>query len=289
MTDADRRAADGPGAELAAGLYIVATPIGNLNDLSFRAVDVLRAAVLIGAEDTRITGKLLKHIGAKAPLVRHDEHGAARARPQLIERARTAPVAIVSDAGTPLISDPGYRLVREARAAGVPVVPIPGPSAVVTALSAAGLPTDRFLFAGFPPPKEKGLRDALAELGAVRATLAFYETGPRLAKFLAVAADVLGEREAAVARELTKLHEEILVEPLAALAARYADSPPPRGEIVVLIGPPGERAASAADLDTALREAMADQRLKEAVRTVTDRLGLPRGQVYARALELKDE
>ncbi|MBZ6377523.1 16S rRNA (cytidine(1402)-2'-O)-methyltransferase [Pacificimonas flava] len=279
-----------PSAEAAAGLYIVATPIGNLNDLTLRAAETLRAAVLIGAEDTRVTGKLLKHIGARAPMIRHDEHSAERARPELIERAKTEAVAIVSDAGTPLISDPGYRLVREARAAGVRVVPVPGVSAVTAALSGAGLPTDRFLFAGFPPPKEKALKDKLGELGRVKATLVFYETGPRLGRFLSAAADILGEREACVARELTKLHEEFLFQPLPGLAAHYAERGPPKGEIVVLIGPPeSEGGATGEDLDEALRAALESASLKDAVKAVTAQLGLPRSQVYARALELKTE
>lgn len=277
-------------AELEPGLYIVATPIGNLNDLTFRAAETLKQVTLIAAEDTRVTGKLLKHIGASAPMIRHDEHSAQRARPQIIERAKAEAVALVSDAGTPLISDPGYRLVREAREAGVAVVPVPGPSAVVTALSGAGLPTDRFLFAGFPPPKEKALRDTLSELAALRATLVFYETGARLSRFLSVASEVLGEREAAVARELTKLHEEFRVAPLPDLAAAYADAAPPKGEIVVLIGPPGEaEAPSEAQLDDALRRALAEGSVKDAVKAVTADLGLPRSDVYARALELKDK
>ena len=275
--------------ELQPGLYIVATPIGNLNDISFRAVNILKSAALIAAEDTRVTGKLLRHIGADTPMMRHDEHSAPRARPELLRRAAAEPVALVTDAGTPLISDPGYRLVREARAAGIPVTTAPGPCAAVAALSIAGLPTDRFLFAGFPPPKEKGLRDTLRELAPVRSTLIFYETGPRLTRFLAVAADVLGAREAAVARELTKLYEEVRSGPLAELAADYAGAPPPKGELVVVIGPPAaEEAPGEEELDHALRAALAAGSLKDAVRRVTDSLGLPRAAVYARALELKD-
>lgn len=274
---------------LTPGLYIVATPIGNLNDLSFRAANVLKSAALVAAEDTRVTGKLLHHIGTDTPMIRHDEHVGARVRPELIRRAESEAVAVVTDAGTPLISDPGYRLVREARAAGIAIFTVPGPSALIAGLSIAGLPTDRFLFAGFPPPKEKGLRDTFAELADIRATLAFYETGPRLARFLTVAAEMFGPREAAVARELTKLHEELVFEPLDRLSARYAGETPPKGEIVVMIGPPlAEAAPSGADLDAALRTALAEGTVKDAVKRVTADLGLPRADVYARALALKD-
>ncbi|MBV7255263.1 16S rRNA (cytidine(1402)-2'-O)-methyltransferase [Pacificimonas sp. WHA3] len=271
------------------GIYIVATPIGNLNDLTFRAADILKRADVIAAEDTRITGKLLKHIGSAVHMVSHHEHNAHIVRPELLARAQKEAVALVTDAGTPLISDPGYRLVRAARDAGVTVTSIPGACAAITALTLAGLPTDRFLFAGFAPPKEKGLRDVLAELGTVQATLVFYETGPRLARFLSAAADILGMREAAVTRELTKMYEEVVPGTLPALAAHYDAAGAPKGEIVVVIGPPLVIETSEADLDAALRAAMDTQTLKMAVKEVAATLGIARGTVYQRALELKAE
>ncbi|MGB3722711.1 MAG: 16S rRNA (cytidine(1402)-2'-O)-methyltransferase [Pacificimonas sp.] len=272
------------------GLYIVATPIGNLNDLSFRAGNILQRADAIAAEDSRVTGKLLKHIGARAPLIRYHEHNAAEARPRILKRAVSEAIALVTDAGTPLISDPGYKLVAGAQAQGVAVTSIPGPCAAIVGLTLAGLPTDRFLFAGFLPVKDKARRDALAELSEIRATLVLFESGPRLAKALASAADVLGRRDAAVTRELTKLHEEVRRAPLPDLAAHYAEAGAPKGENVLVIAPPDPPApASADDLDSALRKALETDTLKSAVRQVTDRLGLPRADVYARALALKDE
>ncbi|MEM8825551.1 MAG: 16S rRNA (cytidine(1402)-2'-O)-methyltransferase [Pseudomonadota bacterium] len=274
---------------LCAGIYIVATPIGNLNDISFRAENVLKNADLVAAEDTRVTGKLLKHIGAATPMQRYDDHATEAVRARLIERAAHEAVALVTDAGTPLIADPGYRLVSEARAADIAITSIPGPVAFVTALTLAGLPTDRVMFAGFAPPKAKARADALNELASLRATLVFYESGPRLARFLAAAADALGDRRAVVARELTKLYEEIRDGTLAGLAAHYEADGAPKGEIVVVISPPAAQPApSEADLDAALSLAMAETSLKSAVRDVTDRLGLPRAAVYARALALKD-
>ena len=271
------------------GIYIVATPIGNLKDLSFRAANILCRANAIAAEDMRITGKLLKHIESTVPMIRYHEHNARDMRPKILQRAVEEAIALVTDAGTPLISDPGYKLIAEARRAGVAVTSIPGPSAVITGLTLAALPTDRFLFAGFAPPKEKALRDTLAELGGVRATLVFYETGPRLSRFLAVAADTLGGRDAAVTRELTKLHEEVRTGTLPDLAAHYEAAGPPKGEIVVVIGPPLETEPDEADLDEALIAALEGASLKMAVKEVALALGLPRGTVYARALELKDK
>jgi 16S rRNA (cytidine1402-2'-O)-methyltransferase len=269
------------------GLYVVATPIGNLRDITLRALDVLAGADLILAEDTRVAGKLLAAHGLKGRLERYDEHAAARARPKaLAALAAGAKVALVSDAGTPLVSDPGYRLVREALAAGFAVHPIPGPSALLAALTVAGLPTDRFLFAGFPPPKAAARRAAFADLAAVRATLIFYEGGPRLAASLADMAAVFGPREAAVARELTKLHETVLRGPLDALAAdpRLAE---PKGELVVLVGPGEDRAATQGEADAALAEALTRGGPAEAASEVAKALGLPRRELYARALALK--
>ena len=277
-----------PEGTLAPGLYIVATPIGNLGDITARALMVLARASLIACEDTRVTGKLLGAFGITTKMLPYHDHNAARARPGLIARALVEPVALVSDAGTPLISDPGYKLVAEARASGVTLVTVPGPSAVIAALAIAGLPTTRFLFAGFLPAKEKARADAIAELAAVPATLAFYESGPRLAATLAALHAGLGDRPAAVGRELTKRFEEMVTGTLSALAGRWAEAPP-KGEIVVLVGPPlPPPAATADDLDSALHAALVTMRVKDAARAVDEQLGMPKSDVYARALALKN-
>jgi 16S rRNA (cytidine1402-2'-O)-methyltransferase len=274
---------------LAPGLYIVATPIGNLGDISLRALDVLRRADAILCEDTRVTATLARRYGLTAERVAYHDHNADAVRPGLIARlAAGAALALVSDAGTPLISDPGFKLVRETVAAGIPVIPVPGASAALAALTVAGLPTDRFLFAGFLPPRSAARRHALRELAPVQASLIFYETAPRLAEALADMAAMLGDRPAAVARELTKLHEEIRRESLAALAEHYRKAGPPKGEIVVIVGPPlAEVAVSDADLDAQLRSALETASLREASAAVAAVTGLPRRQVYARALALK--
>ena len=272
---------------LAPGLYIVATPIGNLGDLSPRAAATLAGVALIAAEDSRVTAKLLRHIGARVPMQSYHDHSGDGARPALIARALHDAVALVSDAGTPLISDPGYKLVRDARAAGVNIVTIPGPCAAIAALTLAGLPTDRFLFAGFLPAKAGARCAAIAELAGIRATLVLYESGPRLGASLAALAAGLGDRPAAVGREISKRFEETVTGRLSELAARYADAPP-RGEIVITIAPPGEAPPpDAAMVDSALREALAHASLKTAVADVTLALGLPRAAVYARALQLR--
>ena len=269
------------------GLYIVATPIGNLGDLSPRAADVLTRADIVAVEDSRVTAGLLRHIGAKRPMMPYHDHNAEGVRPGLVARMATEAVALVSDAGTPLISDPGFKLVRDARAAGHVVVTIPGPCAAVAALTLAGLPTDRFLFLGFLPPKEKARAEAIAEIASVRATLVLYESGPRLGACLAALADGLGDREAAVTRELTKRYEEAVTGTLSALAARYADAPP-KGEIVVVVAPPGEAApASAADAEAALAEALTRLTVSQAAGEVAKALGLDRKTLYARALAMK--
>ncbi len=272
---------------LAPGLYIVATPIGNLGDLSPRAAAVLAGAGLIAAEDTRVTAGLLRHIGASTPMTPYHDHNADRVRPGLVARLGAQAIALVSDGGTPLISDPGYKLVRDARAAGHAVVTIPGPCAAIAALTLAGLPTDRFLFLGFLPPKEKARRDALAGIAAVRATLVLHESGPRLAATLASIGAVLGSRDVGVAREISKAYEECVTGDAAALAVRYADAPP-RGEIVVVVAPPGEPPApQAADIDAALADALARLPPTRAAQEVAHALGLSRRDVYARALVLK--
>jgi len=276
-------------APLAPGLYVVATPIGNLRDVTLRALDVLAACDLVLAEDTRVTGKLLAAYGISAKLERHDEHAAARSRPRALSLlAEGGRVALVSDAGTPLVSDPGYRLVREAAAQGAAVFPIPGASALLAGLAVAGLATDRFLFAGFPPPKSAARRSFFEELAGVRATLVFYEGGSRLAASLADMAAVFGAREAAVGRELTKLYETVTRGALDVLAAdpQFAA---PKGEIVVLVGPGREAAATAADADAALTEALARLRPGDAAAEVAKALGLPRRDLYRRALALKGE
>jgi 16S rRNA (cytidine1402-2'-O)-methyltransferase len=272
---------------LSPGLYIVATPIGNLGDLSPRASATLAAADLIAVEDSRVTAKLLRHIGVKRPMVAYHDHVAEGVRPALVARMATEAIALVSDAGTPLISDPGYKLVRDARAAGVKIVTIPGPSAVVSALTLAGLPTDRFLFVGFLPPKAKARADAIAEIANVRATLVFYESGPRLGSALAALAQALGDREAAVAREISKLFEECVTGTLVELANRYKDMSP-KGEIVIVVGPPAAPAtASDEDADLALTEALMRLSPGRAASEVAAKLNLDRRALYARALALK--
>jgi len=272
---------------LAPGLYIVATPIGNLGDITRRAVAVLGAVAAIACEDTRVTGRLMTHLGLKKPLRRYDDHADAAARDALIELARHAPVALVSDAGTPLISDPGYRLVRMAREQGIAVTAIPGPSALITALAIAGLPTDRFLFGGFIPARDKARADLLGELAPIPATLVFYDTGPRLVDTLDAMARIMPGREIAVARELTKLFEECRRGSAAELAAHYR-AQPPRGEIVVLAGPPAPAAApDAAAIDAALIAALAEHAPAQAAKAVARALGIDRKAAYARALVLQ--
>lgn len=268
------------------GLYVVATPIGNLGDLTPRAAAVLGNADLLLVEDTRVTARLLAHLGVKTPMRRYDDHSTDGDRMAVIARLGEQSIALVSDAGTPLISDPGYKLVRDARAAGHEVRTLPGPCAAVAALTLAGLPTDRFLFAGFLPSKEKARADAIAEVANVRASLVFYETGPRLGAALAALAAALGERDAAVAREITKLHEECVTGSLAELADRYA-SASPKGEIVIVVGPPPQSAEATDDeLDAALKNALSQLTPSRAAAQVAEQLRVPRKRAYARALEL---
>ena len=270
------------------GLYIVATPIGNLGDLSPRAQAILSAADVVACEDTRVAGKLLHLFGIKRPLLRHDDHASDAARTALVTRLAGEVVVLVSDAGTPLISDPGYRLVRDARAAGHLVTTVPGACAAIAALSVSGLPTDRFLFAGFLPSKAGARAKALAELAGIKATLVFYESGPRLAASLSAMASTLGPREASVARELTKLHEEVVSGPLDELAIRFAT--PPKGEIVITVAPPPQEApteASPEDIRAALAEAMLSAPASRAARDVAKRFAIARDAAYAIALELR--
>ena len=271
---------------LAPGLYIVATPIGNLGDITLRAAEVLRACDAVACEDTRVTGKLMKHLGASKPLWRYDDHASDKDRARLVESMHDRAVALVSDAGTPLVSDPGYRLVREAREAGVTVTTIPGPCAAVAGLTLSGLPNDRFLFAGFLPVKDKARLEALTELAPVPATLVFYETAPRLTKALAAIGEALPDREVAVARELTKLYEECRTGSPAELIAHY-EAHPPKGEIVLLVAPPAERVADAADADQLLAEALQTMKASQAAAQVAKVTGLDRKDLYARALEMR--
>jgi 16S rRNA (cytidine1402-2'-O)-methyltransferase len=269
------------------GLYIVATPIGNLADMSQRAVQMLRAADLVAVEDSRVTGKLLHHLGLKKRMRPYHDHSSEADRDALLAVARSGVVVLVSDAGTPLISDPGYKLVRAAREAGIQVSTAPGPSAAITALSISGLPTDRFLFAGFLPSKAKARADAIEEFANVKTTLIFYESGPRLGAALAALAAILGPREAVVARELTKKFEEVVSGTLAELAGRYAEIEP-KGEIVVIVGPPGEEAPEQGDYADALKTALETMPPARAAKEIAKRYGVDRAEVYERAKALKD-
>ncbi|MFL6735472.1 MAG: 16S rRNA (cytidine(1402)-2'-O)-methyltransferase [Sphingomonas sp.] len=270
---------------LAPGLHIVATPIGNLGDLSPRAAETLRKADRILAEDTRVSARLLQHIGAKVPMARYDDHSSEQARDAIVGQLADHAIALVSDAGTPLISDPGYKLVRAARAAGHQVHTVPGPSAAIAALTLAGIPTDRFLFLGFLPTKAKARQDAIEEVAGIRATLVIYESGPRLGDALAALSQSLGARDAAIVREISKLHEECVTGSLQDLAERYCETTP-KGEIVIVIGPPAQTApASDEELDEALDEALRRLSPSRAAAEVAERLGLPRRRAYARALE----
>lgn len=276
----------GQNTDLPAGLYMVATPIGNLGDITRRAVDTLERCDAVACEDTRVTAKLLRHLGISKPLWRYNDHSGDADRQRLLDAMQSQAVVLVSDAGTPLVSDPGYRLVRDARAQGVAVTSLPGPSAPVMAITLAGLPSDRFLFAGFLPQKDKARADVLAELAAVPATLVFFDTAPRLVKSLAAIAEVLPGREVAVARELTKLYEECRTGTTADLIAHY-EAHPPRGEIVLLVGPPVAQDRGDVDVDALLGEALLTMKASQAAGQVAKATGLDRKELYARALELK--
>lgn len=277
---------------LPSGLHIVATPIGNAADITLRALDTLRDVDLIACEDTRVTGNLLIRYGIATRRLAYNDHNAERVRPLLLERMRrNERVALVSDAGMPLVSDPGYKLVRAAIAEGLPVTTVPGASAPLAALALSGLPSDRFLFAGFLPNRSAARRHELSELAGVPATLILFESARRLGAALADMAAVLGDRPAAVAREMTKRFEDVRRDSLTALAAHYAAAGPPRGEIVVVIGPPAtataaDDAAAVITLDDMLRDALAGASLRDAAAAVAIASGLPRRAVYARALAL---
>jgi 16S rRNA (cytidine1402-2'-O)-methyltransferase len=278
-----------PAGALAPGLYVVATPIGNAQDITLRALDVLRRADLIVCEDTRVSAKLLNRHGVATARLAYHDHNAERMRPKLLARlAAGAAIALISDAGTPLVSDPGFKLVRDALAQGAAVTTVPGPSAPVAALVLSGLPAERFLFAGFLPAKEAARQRVLAELKPVPATLVFLESAQRLAAALGDMETVLGDRPAAIARELTKLHEEVRRARLPALAAHYRTAGPPKGEIVVLVGPPEAAAEEPSEdrIDAELADAMARMSIKDASAVVAAATGMPRRAVYARALAL---
>jgi len=274
---------------LAAGLYILATPIGNARDISLRALEILRVCNVIAAEDTRVTSKLLAIHGISRPLIAYNDHNGRETRPKILARLeRGEAVVLVSDAGTPLVSDPGYKLVREVIAAGVAVVVVPGPSAVLTALALSGLPSDRFLFAGFLPSKAGERQTALEEVKAVHATLIFFESAQRLSESLAAMADILGDRQAVVARELTKLHEEVRRGALRELAAHYQAAGAPKGEVTLLVAAPTAAAPDNARIDAALKSALVFMPVKAAADLIAGLTGASRKQIYARALELKD-
>lgn len=273
---------------LPAGLYLVATPIGNLGDITLRAIDCLRRANIIYCEDTRVTGRLLTAHGIRNRMAPYHEHNAAQQRPKIIERIKCGEaVALVSDAGTPLISDPGFKLVRAAGEASLPVVPLPGPSALLAALAAGGLPTDRFLFLGFPPNRTAARQSFFQEVKDIEATLVLYETGARLAASLADMAVTLGPRDACLAREVTKLHETFQRASLGDLADHYAASPAPKGEMVVVIGPPEEQQPDEDAWEAELERRLGQESLRDAVHAVALASGLPRKTLYSRALELQ--
>ena len=278
-----------PSADSAfAGLSVVATPIGNASDITLRALDTLRSVAVIACEDTRMTSRLLAIHGLATPMVPYHEHNAEKVRPVLIRRLQNGEkVALVSDAGTPLVSDPGYKLVRACLEEGIPVTALPGPSAVLTALVLSGLPSDRFLFAGFPPSRRSGRRKVFAELAEIPATLVFLESPRRLPAALSDMAETLGPRQAAVSREMTKMFEETRRGSLTDLAAFYAESGPPRGEVTVVVAPPGPAGPpSGEDVDRLLVEALAESSLRDATDRVVALTGLPRRKIYARALDL---
>ena len=285
---------------LAAGLHLVATPIGNLRDITLRALETLAAADAIACEDSRVTRKLLDHYGIATPLTPYHEHNAVAARPKLLARlAAGEAIALVSDAGTPLISDPGFKLVRAVCEAGLPVSAVPGPSAALAALAVAGLPTDRFFFEGFLPPKGGARRTRITELARIPATLILYESGPRIGRALHALAEGLGPRQAAVCRELTKLHEEVRRDDLAALAQAYdanakdagKDLAEIRGEFAIIIAPPAakEDVADGDAVDALLRRALRHASVKDAVSDVAAATGRPRREIYQRALGLSDD
>ena len=269
------------------GLYIVASPIGNLGDITLRAIEILEGVSVVACEDTRVTGRLLNHLGISKRMIRYDDHASEQTRHTLLAIMREQPVALLSDAGTPLVSDPGYRLVKDAREQGIAITTLPGASAVLAGLTVSGLPSDRFLFAGFLPVKQKAREEVLRELGGVKTTLIFYETAPRLSASLHSLAEVLPNREIAVARELTKAFEECVTGSAAALLVHF-EAKPPRGEIVLMVGPVrSDTRITMEEADTMLRSELEASKPSQAAARVAKLTGLDRKALYARALELK--
>ena len=268
-------------------LYVVATPIGNLGDITYRAVETLKSVDVIACEDTRVTQKLLNHFGIKAQTISYNDHNGQKQRPYILSQLEQGKsVALVSDAGTPLISDPGYKLVVELQQQGVSIIPIPGVSSVITALSVCGLPTDQFTFAGFLPNKDKARREAIEVLAAIDSTLVFLESPARLVDALNALMEGLGDREAVVARELTKLHEEVNRDSLSNLVAYY-EAHPPKGEIVLLVAPPQQKEWQEDEIDALIDDALKTMRVKEAATHVATLTGLSKSDLYQRALERK--
>jgi 16S rRNA (cytidine1402-2'-O)-methyltransferase len=284
------KSGEGMAKTLPGGLYVVATPIGNLGDISSRALETLSGAAIIACEDTRVTGVLLHRFGITTPMTPYHDHNATRARPGILARLVAGEaVALVSDAGTPLLSDPGYKLVRACSDAGIAVHSVPGPSALLAALTIAALPSDRVLFAGFLPTKSAARREVIEEFKPVRATLVFYESARRLAASLADLSKTLGTRDAAVCRELTKLHEEVRRGVLGELAIHYEKAGAPKGEVVIAVGPPSGDAPTVTgeDIDAALGRALVSMSLRDAVDAVAGSLSMPRRAIYARAIDLQ--
>jgi len=276
-----------PAKSLQPGLYVTATPIGNLADITYRAVNVLKSADLILCEDTRVSAKLLAHYEISTNCIAYHDHNAARVRPQVVEKLKSgAAIALISDAGTPLISDPGFKLVREAAGAGVKILSVPGPSSPIAALSIAGLPSDRFLFLGFLPAKTHARRQVLSEVSGINSTLVFLETGPRLIKMLRDVLDVLGPRQGVVAREMTKLYEEVSRGAIDQLIEKFGSVERVKGEIVVIIEPPAEKSFEADEIDALILEHLHSTSLKEAVAQVATITGIARRKIYTRALSL---
>jgi 16S rRNA (cytidine1402-2'-O)-methyltransferase len=272
------------------GLYIVATPIGNLQDITLRALELLKAADLVVCEDTRVTAKLLSHYGINKPTLSYNDHNAQERRPKIMGAlAEGKRVALVSDAGTPLVSDPGYKLVREALEQGIYVTALPGASSVLAALCLAGLPTDRFFFAGFLPPKKEACRKEIQTLSSIPATLVLFESARRLQDVLALLHGVLGNREAAVVREISKLYEESRRGTLGELMAHYSEHGEPKGEVVIVIAPPPENVTSGEDVEAKLKALLESHSVKEAASILAEQTGKPRKDVYALALKLIDK
>jgi len=275
------------------GLYVTATPIGNLSDITDRARHVLEGVDYVACEDTRVTGKLMNAMGIKNSLMSFHEHNEDKQRPYILSKIKEgAKIALVSDAGTPLISDPGYKLVEEARDMNLPVVPVPGASALTAALSVAGLATDRFMFMGFPPAKSGARCEWFSEVAKLKSTLVYYESTRRLPESLRDAASKLGNRPAAVCRELTKSYEEVVKDKLFKLVEHYSESGAPKGECVVVIGPPEKviriTGEAIIDIDTTLKLALGHMKVKDAAGFVAELTGQRRKTLYARALELKE-